>query len=91
MRDAKLRKQVAMGEELLRSANNDVRRMRAFLNGCRRDAEIVISTLELGDHRLTAMDGPCGGQLPDLYPWEWGKVYRACKRIAKKLGGTDKD
>lgn len=51
----------------------------------KKDAEIVTEMLELGDHRLLASDGPCGGQLPDLSPEEWGKVYRACKRISEML------
>lgn len=45
-------------------------------------ARVVTAMLELGDNRLLASDGPVGGQLPDLSPDEWGKVYRACKRIA---------
>jgi len=49
----------------------------------RKAAIVVKEMLELGDIRLMAMDGPCGGQLPDLSPKEWGKVYRACKTIAK--------
>ena len=53
--------------------------------GCRKDADIVTRMLELGDTRLIANDGPCGGQLPDLSPEEWGKVYRACQRISKRL------
>jgi len=57
------------------------RRMRA----CRRDAQTVARTLELGDQRLLASDGPAGGKLPDLSPDEWGKVYRACVRIARRL------
>jgi hypothetical protein len=52
---------------------------------CKKDARIVTRMLELGDHRLMARDGPCGGQLPALSPEEWGKVYRACQRIAKRL------
>lgn len=44
---------------------------------------MVKRMLELGDNRLLASDGPVGGQLPDLSPDEWGKVYRACKRIAE--------
>ncbi len=48
-----------------------------------RDCRIVRDYLEIGDQRLLADDGPCGGQLPRLSPEEWGKVYRACKRIAK--------
>jgi hypothetical protein len=50
----------------------------------RSDAEIVQRMLELGDARLLASDGPAGGQLPDLSPDEWSKVYRACKRIAER-------
>ena len=50
----------------------------------RKNARIVCEMLELGDHRLTAMDGPIGkGTKPDLSAEEWGKVYRACRRIAK--------
>lgn len=48
----------------------------------RDDARIVMRLLEIGDARLMALDGPCGNQLPDLSPQEWGRVYRACKRIA---------
>jgi hypothetical protein len=55
------------------------------LAALKKDADIVMQMLELGDQRLLAGDGPCGGQLPDLSPGEWGKVYRACKRIAKRL------
>jgi hypothetical protein len=55
------------------------------LRQCRKDANIVARTLELGDNRLLADDGPAGGQLPRLTPKEWGKVYRACKRIARRL------
>lgn len=51
----------------------------------KKDAQIVTRMLELGDTRLMACDGPCGGQLPDLSPTEWGKVYRACQRIARRL------
>ncbi len=53
-----------------------------------KDAKLVKEMLELGDSRLLASDGPAGGQLPDLSPDEWGKVYRACKRIAAMDGGT---
>lgn len=56
-----------------------------LLRQSKKDAKIVMRMLELGDHRLLACDGPCGGQLPDLSPEEWGKVYRACKRIAARL------
>lgn len=49
----------------------------------KKDAEIVARMLELGDTRLMASDGPCGGQLPELSPDEWGKVYRACLRISQ--------
>lgn len=56
------------------------------LRGLKKDAAIVTRTLELGDQRLLASDGPAGGQLPDLSPEEWGKVYRACKRITTRLG-----
>ena len=48
-----------------------------------KDAKIVSDMLSLGDQRLLASDGPAGGQLPDLSPEEWGKIYRACKRIAR--------
>lgn len=47
------------------------------------DAETVHSMLEMGDLRLQAQDGPCGGQLPELSIKEWRKVYLACQRIAK--------
>jgi hypothetical protein len=57
----------------------------AKIRACRKDAEIVSRMLELGDLRLMACDGPCGGRLPDLSPEEWGKVYRACKRLTKRL------
>lgn len=53
------------------------------LEQIQRDAATVKRMLELGDTRLMAADGPCGGKLPDLTPDEWGKVYRACKRIAE--------
>ena len=52
----------------------------------KKDAAIVTRMLELGDQRLLAGDGPAGGQLPDLSPQEWGKVYRACQRITRRLG-----
>jgi hypothetical protein len=52
------------------------------LKQIKKDAKIVKEMLELGDHRLVAGDGPVGDRLPDLSPAEWGKVYRACKRIA---------
>lgn len=58
---------------------------RLKVRACKKDAQIVTRMLELGDTRLMACDGPCGGQLPDLSPEEWGKVYRACKRIAARL------
>lgn len=48
-----------------------------------RNAKTVCTMLELGDGRLLASDGPAGGQLPDLTPLEWGRVYRACQRIMK--------
>ena len=51
----------------------------------KKDARIVQRMLELGDDRLLAGDGPAGGQIPDLNPNEWSKVYRACKRIASRL------
>lgn len=50
----------------------------------KKDAAIVTGMLELGDQRLLASDGPAGGQLPELSPEEWGKVYRACKRIGER-------
>lgn len=56
-----------------------------LLSACKKDARMVVSMLELGDHRLMACDGPIGGKLPQLSPEEWGKVYRACQRIAKRL------
>lgn len=49
----------------------------------KRDCRIVRDYLEIGDQRLLASDGPVSGQRPDLTSQEWGKVYRACKRIAK--------
>ena len=52
-------------------------------------AQTVVRMLELGDERLLASDGPAGGQLPDLSPDEWGKVYRACKIVAKGLTKAD--
>lgn len=55
------------------------------LRNMKKEARIVQRMLELGDNRLLACDGPAGGQLPDLSPEEWGKVYRACKRIAGRL------
>lgn len=55
------------------------------LRACKKDAAIVTRMLELGDTRLMACDGPCGVQLPDLSSEEWGKVYRACKRIVARL------
>jgi hypothetical protein len=39
----------------------------------RRIAEII----ELGDRRLQAADGPCGGLPPDLMLDEWRELYRA--------------
>lgn len=58
--------------------------MKRVIAAMRRDAAIVARMLELGDQRLLAADGPAGGKLPDLSPQEWGKVYRACTRIAKR-------
>lgn len=49
----------------------------------KKDAKIVKDLLDIGDQRLLASDGPINGRLPDLSPDEWGKVYRACKRIAR--------
>lgn len=49
-----------------------------------KEAKIICDLLELGDDRLLASDGPAGGQLPDLSPEEWGKVYRACKSIVRQ-------
>jgi hypothetical protein len=56
-----------------------------LIRSLKKDARIVTRMLRLGDARLVAGDGPCGGQLPDLSPEEWGKVYRACKRIVERL------
>jgi uncharacterized protein YukE len=84
-----LRATIKNGEAMLRSANNDVRRMKRFLRDCRKDALTVTSLLELGDTRLMAMDGPCGGELPDLYPQEWARVYKAMRRVARRLGGDE--
>lgn len=56
-----------------------------LMRSLKKDSKIVTRMLELGDNRLLACDGPAGGQLPDLSPNEWGKVYRACQRIAKRL------
>lgn len=50
------------------------------------DAAVVKRMLELGDTRLLASEGPAGDRLPDLTPEEWGKVYRACKRISVRSG-----
>ena len=61
--------------------SSDKRQLRLM----KKDADIVTRLLELGDDRLLAADGPAGGQLPDLTPQEWGKVYRACQRIARRL------
>jgi hypothetical protein len=57
--------------------------LREQRDALKRDARIVRDYLDIGDQRLLASDGPCGNQLPDLTPQEWGEVYRACKRIAK--------
>jgi len=42
--------------------------------------------LELGDQRLLANDGPCGGwdAAEALTPRESAKLYQACKRITAK-------
>lgn len=64
------------------NANSDTSKT---LRHMKKDARIVQKMLELGDDRLMAHDGPCGGKLPELSPEEWGKVYRACKRIAGRL------
>jgi hypothetical protein len=48
------------------------------------DAKTICRMLEMGDNRLMAGDGPCGGQLPELSPDEWGVVYQAAKRIAER-------
>lgn len=58
---------------------------RRLIRALKKDAGIVTRMLELGDNRLLAHDGPAGGQLPHLTPDEWGKVYRACKRITARL------
>lgn len=71
-----------------RGCNRDEERMNIYKNlvlACKKDADIVARLLELGDRRLCAGDGPVGGQPPDLDPEEWGKVYRACLRISKRL------
>lgn len=53
------------------------------MSDIQKHAQVVIDLLELGDTRLMASDGPCGGKLPDLSPEEWGRIYRACKAIAR--------
>lgn len=55
------------------------------LRSIKKDAALVQNYIELGDQRLLAMDGPAGGQIPDLSPHEWGVVYRACKRISRAV------
>ena len=57
----------------------------ADLNKIKKDAGFIRRMLELGDGRLLAHDGPCGGQMPDLWPKEWAKVYKACKRIVAEI------
>lgn len=44
----------------------------------------VARLLELGDQRLLASDGPCGGQnaAVALSPEESAELYQACKKIA---------
>jgi len=54
-----------------------------------KDAREVARLLELGDQRLLANDGPCGGwnAAEALSPKESAKLYQACKRIAAKAAG----
>jgi len=46
-------------------------------------AKEVARLLELGDRRLLAGDGPCGGQnaAVALSPEESAKLYQACRKI----------
>lgn len=49
-----------------------------------KNAQEVARLLELGDRRLVAGDGPCGGQnaAAALTPKESAELYQACKKIA---------
>lgn len=53
-------------------------------------AQEVARLLELGDQRLLAGDGPCGGQnaAVALSPEESAKLYQACKKIAAEAAGV---
>ena len=55
----------------------------------REAAQTIVDLLELGDTRLLAGDGPCGGQPPSLSAAEWGRVYEAAQVIAAAPGGCD--
>lgn len=57
--------------------------MKTSRHKLRQAATVVTRLLELGDQRLLAGDGPVGNRLPDLSPSEWGRVYRACKKIVR--------
>lgn len=65
---------------------NEARKIELRMLACRKDAKLVQKLLEMGDNRLLAMDGPISPtDRPDLSAQEWGRVYRACKRISKRL------
>lgn len=65
--------------------------IRAEVEDVAKHAAIICTLLELGDDRLLASDGPAGGQLPDLSPDEWGKVYQSAMKIATRLSGEEKE
>src|SRR5262245_28070912 len=79
------REYVGYFDDATRTKDATIARLRAAMKEVRDAANTVIEMLELGDDRLLASDGPAGGQLPDLSPAEWGKVYRACKKLAARL------
>jgi hypothetical protein len=66
---------------LYKDAQIEIERLRLRLQ---KDAQVVVRLLELGDLRLLASDGSCGGQnaVAALLPAESAELYQACQRIA---------
>jgi len=69
-----------LGCELLRA---EIKRLQQTVNN-HEDAQTIQRLLELGDQRLLASDGPCGGQnaATALSAEESAELYQACQRIA---------